>query len=259
MRLRQRRRMAGARRRDAASDSPVRIGCAGWSLASRQVALFGAGGSVLARYATRLDVVEINSSFYRPHRRQTYERWAAGVPAHFRFSVKLPRAITHEAGLRGCGAALDAFTEQVGGLGGHLGGVLVQLPPSLVFDARVAQAFFAMLRRRLAVPVACEPRHASWFSPRAEALWRRHRIARVAADPAPHPEAAMPGGAGDWIYWRWHGSPRMYYSAYDDGRLDALAQAALAAARRARPVWCIFDNTAHGHATTDALGLRRRL
>ena len=251
--------MARSRPSARSAGKPVRVGCAGWSLASRQAPLFGPGDSHLSRYATRLDAVEINSSFYRPHRRETYERWAASVPATFRFSVKLPRAITHEAALRGCGPALDAFAQQVAGLGTRLGGVLVQLPPSLVFEARVAQAFFAMLRRRIPASIACEPRHASWFAPRVDALWRRHAIARVAADPAPHPEAAVPGGEGDWTYWRWHGSPRMYYSAYDDVRLDALAQAARAGASIRRPAWCIFDNTAHGHAVEDALRLVERL
>ena len=65
----------------------IRIGCAGWSVLSRHRALFGTEGSHLARYATRFDAVEINSSFYRPHRRATYERWAASVPDAFRFSL----------------------------------------------------------------------------------------------------------------------------------------------------------------------------
>ena len=70
----------------------VGIGCAGWSIPGRHAALFGAGDSALARYATRFDVVEVNSSFYRPHQHATWRRWAAAVPRGFRFSVKLPQA-----------------------------------------------------------------------------------------------------------------------------------------------------------------------
>ena len=206
---------------------------------------------MLARYATRLDCVEVNSSFYRPHQRETYARWAAAVPARFRFTVKMPRAISHEARLRQCGSLLDAFLYECSGLGGKLGCLLLQLPPSLVLDGRTAGAFLAMLRRRWDGPVACEPRHASWFTPRAEALLRKHRVARVAADPAPHPGAATPGGDDAMAYWRWHGSPRMYYSAYGDDSLHELARevAVRATARR----WVVFDNTAHGHAIDDAL------
>lgn len=224
---------------------------------SRHAHLFGPGDSHLARYATRFDVVEINSSFYRPHRPETYARWAAAVPARFRFSVKLPKAITHDARLRGSGDALSHFADEIAGLGRKLGGVLVQLPPSLAYDARIAETFFAMLRRRIAAPVACEPRHASWFEPRVDRLWQRHAIARVAADPARLPAAAVPGGDPRSTYWRWHGSPRMYYDAYSDAALAALAHDLRA--QSGRQHWCIFDNTAGGHAVADAARLQALL
>lgn len=237
--------------------SAVRIGCAGWSYASAQAGHFGPGDSQLARYATRFDVVEINSSFYRSHRRETYARWAAAVPRGFRFSVKLPREVTHDARLERCGSVLDRFAGEVDGLGGKLGGLLVQLPPSLAFASRTASTFFAMLRRRFPeAPAACEPRHASWFAPAVDALWDRYAIARVAADPAKIPGADGPGGAGRWHYWRLHGSPRMYYSAYGEERLRAYADALRRVARRGRPAWCIFDNTAHGFSIADAAALQ---
>jgi uncharacterized protein YecE (DUF72 family) len=244
----------------AGSSSRVRIGCAGWSIPSRHAGLFGSGDSHLARYATRFDVAEINSTFYRPHHARTFERWAASVPRGFLFSAKLPKAISHEMRLQRAGDALTTFFDQVAGLGPKLGGVLLQLPPSLAFDARVAERFFAMLRRRSGTRVACEPRHASWFTPAADALLMRHAVARVAADPARLPGAASPGGAGAaarWRYWRWHGSPRIYYSRYDDAALQALANGLVRAASARTPAWCILDNTAHGHAMEDAARLQR--
>lgn len=243
----------------------IRIGCAGWSIAGAQRGLFGNGdgASVLHRYATRLGAVEINSSFHRPHRHATYAKWAQAVPPGFRFSVKLPRAITHDARLQRAGPLLDAFMAGACGLGDRLGVLLVQLPPGLAFDAADVARFFAMLRRRWQGAVACEPRHASWFAPGAEALLQRHRIARVAADPAPHPGAQYPGGDDRLQYWRWHGSPRTYYSAYEADALQQLRDAVLAPARdTAAPVghapetWVIFDNTAHGHAVPNALQLQ---
>jgi uncharacterized protein YecE (DUF72 family) len=239
--------------------SPVRVGCAGWSIPSAHAGLFDAGDSHLARYATRFDVVEINSTFHRRHAPAVFARWAASVPARFRFSLKLPRAITHDARLERTGDALSRFFDDASGLGRALGGVLVQLPPSLAFNAAVAGRFFAMLRRRCSVPVACEPRHPSWFEPGVDALWQAHSIARAAADPARLPAAAEPGGAGmaaGWHYWRWHGSPRIYYSAYDEPALGALAEQLSAHGTRATPAWCIFDNTAAGHAMRDASRLQ---
>ncbi|HST45537.1 MAG TPA: DUF72 domain-containing protein [Luteimonas sp.] len=234
----------------------VRVGTAGWSIATAHRPLFGDGDSLLARYATRFDVAEINSSFHRPHQRATYARWAATVPPGFRFSAKLPRTITHDLRLQGAGPTLDAFMAQVDGLGAKLGCLLVQLPPSLVFDARAAATFFAMLRRRFDGGVACEPRHASWFGASADRLWDRMRIARVAADPAPVAGAGAPGGDRSLTYWRWHGAPRVYYSDYADSALHSLALEVRAATPARGCAWVLFDNTAHGFATPNAAGFQ---
>lgn len=237
----------------------VLVGCAGWSLPREHQAGFPAEGTHLERYAARFPAAEINTSFYRPHRPSTYARWGASVPPSFRFSVKVPKAITHGLRLRGAGDALDAFLAEAGGLGDRLGCLLVQLPPSLDFDAAVAGGFFAALRDRTGVPVACEPRHASWFTAEADECLAGAGIARVAADPARVPEAAEPGGAPDPVYYRLHGSPRIYYSAYDDAYLAALAARLREHAAAGRRAWCIFDNTAAGAATANALDLLARL
>ena len=163
---------------------------------------------------------------------------------------------------RGWSAARPRFVRsrrKSGGLGSKLGGVLVQLPPSLVFDARLAGTFFRTMRAVFAVPIACEPRHASWFAPRVDNVWERFDIARVAADPAVADGGDAPGGAGRWSYIRLHGSPRLYYSAYDDARLSTFAAALRAADRSRRPAWCIFDNTAHSHAVENAARLQALL
>ncbi|WP_416057555.1 DUF72 domain-containing protein [Stenotrophomonas maltophilia] len=235
-----------------------RIGCAGWSLPSRDAAGFGDGASALQRYATRFGLAEINSSFYRPHKPETYARWAQSVPEEFRFSLKMPRAISHECGLKGAAPLLEPFLQGAEQLGDRLGALLLQLPPSLAYDGRTASAFFRALRRRTPVPVACEPRHQSWFTDAADAMMVTHDIARVAADPARFPLAAVPGGARHWSYWRWHGRPRMYYSSYVEDHLRDLAEQAGEAAQQG-PVWIILDNTAHGHAVSNALRLQALL
>lgn len=248
---------------DASADAaPARVGCAGWSVLRAHAGLFGDGDSMLARYASRFDVAEINSSFYRSHQPRTYARWASEVPPGFRFLVKLPRDITHEQRLVGSGALLDRFVAEVSALGDRLACVLVQLPPSLAYAPRSAGIFFGMLRRRLHCGIACEPRHRSWFDDKVDMLWRRHRVSRVAADPALCEEAAVPGGDPRWRYWRWHGSPDMYYSRYDDDALARLADAVAATPGAVARKFVIFDNTARGHATADAARfqdlLRRR-
>ncbi|MBN9598834.1 MAG: DUF72 domain-containing protein [Afipia sp.] len=235
----------------------LRIGTAGWTVPAPYADVMPRGGSHLERYARRLDAVEINSSFYRPHQRKTYERWAQSTPADFRFSVKMPKAVTHEARLADCDALLDRFVAEVTGLGGKLGVLLVQLPPSFGFDRPLADRFVRALRRRLDAPVALEPRHRSWFTSEVAAWLADLGIARVAADPAPVAEAGRPGGWGGLAYYRWHGSPRIYYSDYDAGALASLKSTLDESCRRGVPTWCIFDNTALGAALGNALALAR--
>ncbi|MBO9557690.1 MAG: DUF72 domain-containing protein [Caulobacter sp.] len=230
----------------------IRIGTAGWS-APRDLDIFPADGSGLERYAAVFNAVEINSSFYRPHQRKTYERWAASTPAGFRFAVKAPRTITHERRLVDCGEPLARFLEECGGLGGKLGPLLIQLPPSLRFDPSVVERFLSAWREATPAATVLEPRHATWFEAPADALLRRFEIARVAADPAVIPAAAEPGGWNGLVYRRLHGSPAMYKSSYDDGRLESLAERIVD--ESAVETWCVFDNTQFGAATTDALKL----
>jgi uncharacterized protein YecE (DUF72 family) len=236
-----------------------RIGRAAWALPKAYLAEFPAEGTHLQRYAARFSAVEINSSFYRPHRPATYARWAASVPPDFRFAVKVPKTITHDARLSGVDALLDAFLHEVTELGDKLGCLLVQLPPSLDWEEPTADAFLASLRARHAGAVVIEPRHPTWFSQEVTQRFCAHRIGRVAADPARTPEAAEPGGWPEVVYYRLHGSPRIYYSAYDETYLDRLAERLRDEATRAREVWCIFDNTALDAATPNALGLIERI
>src|SRR3984957_9130196 len=193
------------------------VGTAGWTVPKQHLALFSAPGegekrSHLERYASRLRCTEINSSFYRPHRRATWERWAATTPDEFRFAVKAPKAVTHIAKLENTGAILLEFFDAVCGLGKKLGPVLIQLPPKLAFDEGVAREFFTTLRELHQGGVVLEPRHASWFSASTDRLLRSFQIARVAADPPKGSEAAAyPGGWPGLRYWRLHGAPRTYY------------------------------------------------
>ena len=237
----------------------IRVGCADWSLPRAVQDAFGEGDSHLARYATRFPVAEINSSFHRPHQRSLYEKWAASVPADFRFCAKLPRTITHDRRLLDCEDLLAEFLAQAGGLGGKLACLLVQLPPSFAYERAVAAPFLELLRGRFAGALALEPRHATWFAADADALLRGLQIARVLADPVRHEPGRWPGGWPQRVYLRLHGSPRVYYSAYEPAVLQALAERLLRAQAEGAEVWCIFDNTASGAAAGNALELQRLL
>ncbi len=236
----------------AAESARIRIGTAGWSLPQAVRERFPPGASHLERYARTFSCVEINSSFYRPHRRSTYERWSNSVPDDFAFALKMPKMVTHERRLAGCDGLLERFLDESAGLGEKRAILLVALPPSFAFDGALVATFFESLRERYDGLVACEPRHLSWFLPAAQTLLSSFEIACVAADPAPVAAAATPGGWRGLAYYRWHGTPRTYYSAYEE---VALRSFAALVAGHAGCVWCVFDNTALGAATENALRL----
>lgn len=233
------------------------VGCAGWKLGREYGASFPSLGTHLERYAAHIPATEINTSFQRSHRPSTYAKWAASVGDEFRFSVKLPKSITHEHRLQNCGALLDCFLTECCALDTKLGCLLVQLPPSLMYDPGVARVFFEQLRTRYAGQVVIEPRHESWLE--AHRLLIDHQVAQVAVDPRKITGDDAPGGWPGLRYWRLHGSPRVYYSAYDHEWLQRLAAEVAASKSDGVPTWCIFDNTARDAALGNALSMQELL
>lgn len=231
------------------------IGTAGWSIPASLACHFPGDGPHLDRYARVMNATEINSSFHRPHRRSTYERWSSAVPATFAFSVKMPKVISHEKRCVDCDDELRQFLDESAGLGEKRRVLLLQLPPTFQFEQERMDRFFELCRRAGAPPIACEPRHASWFTPETDALLETWRVARAGADPARALGAETPGGWAGIRYFRMHGTPRVYYSSYSAESLDRLASMLLLCPNQA---WCIFDNTASGAAAADALNLRSR-
>jgi uncharacterized protein YecE (DUF72 family) len=231
------------------------VGCAGWAVPKACSGRFPQDGSHLQRYAQVFNAVEINSSFYRSHQPATYARWAASVPDDFRFAVKMPRTISHQARLLECDAMVPAFLGEAQQLGAKLGCLLLQLPPSLAYSASVALPFFGRLRRLYHGPVVCEPRHVSWFVPAVNHQLKDHGIGLVAADPARVPRAAVPAGDPVMQYLRLHGSPRIYYDSYPDATLRRISLKLRRPASHTSQRWCIFDNTALGHATSNGLDM----
>ncbi len=225
------------------------IGTAGWSVPRDKKEQ----ESHLHRYSRIFTCVEINSSFYRPHRAATWARWSQETPPYFRFSIKAPKTITHEAKLHDTAHLLKAFFEQIKPMSEKTGPILFQLPPSLSFDLAVANDFFSLLRKLYKREVALEPRHATWFTPSVNMLLREKGITRVVADPPKGRHVASePGGDTGLTYYRLHGAPKTYYSNYEEDFLAALASKI----KVQNNVWVVFDNTALSHAYSNALRLQ---
>lgn len=196
------------------------IGTAGWQL-PKSLRLAPSTDPQLLRYAGLFNAVEINSTFYRPHQAKTFTRWAASVPSGFRFAVKMHKEVTHLHRLADIRPA-QTFLEMVSVLGDKLGPVLVQLPPSLTWSD-IAEDFLAALREVYDGAVVLEARHPSWASHDAQQAMKANAISGVAADPPLLSTDLRPSGHAEPVYFRLHGSPRVYWSSYSDEFLEALS------------------------------------
>ncbi|HEX4628268.1 MAG TPA: DUF72 domain-containing protein, partial [Gemmatimonadales bacterium] len=156
-------------------------GTSGFSYASWKGAFYPktlAGSKMLAFYASRLNGVELNGSFYRMPPATALEKWVAAVPAGFRFCMKASRGLTYSAeGFDRVGLAL-LFAERMAPLGERRGPVLLQFPPARQRNAVLLDSLLAALGGA----VACEFRHESWFHAETYAVIKSHGGAVVVTD-----------------------------------------------------------------------------
>lgn len=228
----------------------IRIGISGWRYAPWRGEFYPPGlvqRRELEYAAGCFPTIEINGSFYSLQSPDSYTAWHDATPDDFVFAVKGPRYITHLKRLRDVERPLANFLASgVLRLGGKLGPMLWQLPPTLKFDEALIDAFLsalprdtdaalslarrrdvALMRGRSALAIdrnrplrhALEVRHDSFLDRRFVQLLRRHRTALVVADTAgrwPYLEDVT----ADFLYLRLHGDAQLYVSGYSDDALS---------------------------------------
>ncbi len=199
----------------------IHIGSCAWTFEDWRGSFYPAdlpASRWLAWYARVFNAVEIDSTFYASPPTHTVARWLAEAPPHFRFTCKAPKTITHERRLRGCDGLLADFLEAMQPLHGHLGPILVQLPPSFApeRDATALRDFVLGLPHgwRFAI----EFRHADWHQPRFARLLEDHGVCwawsdmTALADQDKAPFGFLPETA-DFLYVRLMGDQRTKYGA----------------------------------------------
>lgn len=204
---------------------------------------------MLPYYAERLDTVEINYTFYRLPTDRLLAGWAAATPDGFRFTLKAPRRITHEARLAGCESVTDAFCAAAATLGDKLGALLFQLPPSLRKDVDLLARFLRLLPPGLRP--AFEFRHASWHDPAVFELLRGHGAALCVAD-AERLRTPLHVTAR-------HAYFRLRDQGYDDADLARWADAIAGAAGACGDVYVYFKHEDRGAGPEFARRLLDRL
>ncbi len=138
----------------------------------------------LAHYATKLEAVEINSTFYRFPTKKLLAGWVSEVPESFVFALKVPQKITHIARLKEVGDAVKTLLENVRDeLGPRAGALDLQLPPNFKKDmGRLRDVFAAADSVERRPRIACEFRHPSWFDDEVHTLLADHDAALVLAE-----------------------------------------------------------------------------
>ena len=238
--------------------SSIFIGTAGWSIPTYLKPKFPSIGTHLQRYAQVFNCVEINSSFYRDHKPDTYAKWTSMVPDHFRFAIKLNREFTHHNRLQQPEPRINQVLAGISELKEKWAVLLIQLPPSLEFDLEITKKFLQKLRKYYSGPVVWEPRHLSWITHYAVQLLAEFKINKVIADPEPCPiKESLRNNLEELRYFRLHGSPDIYKSRYSQEVIQELTQTIHDSASKNTPAWFIFDNTTYGYATENAMELQQ--
>ncbi|MBO9623064.1 MAG: DUF72 domain-containing protein [Sphingomonas sp.] len=233
----------------------VRIGCSGWIYRHWRGRFYPEKLAVkkwFAFYAEHFDTVEINNSFYRLPRAETFDAWAAQAPPGFRYAVKANRFLTQAKKLKDCEEPLQRMMPPFRHLGETLGPILYQLPPRFRLNLERLESFLELIPKD--VTNVFEFRDKSWYDDAVFALLARHGAGFCAHD--------MPGlesprlAVGPAAYLRFHGGQGKYWGRYADEALLAAADWIAAEARGGREVWAYFNNDTEGAAIDDALTLK---
>ena len=180
--------------------SRVYVGTSGFSYAAWKGAFYPRRlrqADMLAFYASRLETVEINTTFYGDPTEDVIAAWSSAVPVSFRFAVKAPRRITHARRERLMQGDFGRFATLLEGFGDRLGPLLFQFPPTAEYQPGRLEAFLKRLPATWRV--AFQFRHPSWHVASVTRLIEASGAAVCHADGEPEPG---PLGRGTFLYFR---------------------------------------------------------
>ncbi|MDT8757866.1 DUF72 domain-containing protein [Sphingomonas psychrotolerans] len=236
----------------------IRVGCSGWIYAHWRGRFYPEKLAVknwFAFYAEHFDTVEINNSFYRLPKAETFDAWRKQAPPGFCYAVKANRFLTQAKKLKDCAEPIERMMAPFRHLQPALGPILYQLPPRFRINLERLESFLQLIPRD--VINVFEFRDKSWYDDAVFALLERYGASFCAHD--------MPGSdsariaVGPVTYLRFHGGEGKYWGRYSDEGLLAAADWMVEQARGGRTVWAYFNNDAEAHAVHDALTLKAML
>ncbi len=233
----------------------IRIGCSGWNYRHWRELFYPKGLPQrlwFDFYAEHFDTVEINNSFYRLPKAETFEKWRDQAPPGFCYAVKANRFLTQAKKLKDCAEPLARMMPPFRALGDRLGPILYQLPPRFRINLERLAEFLELAPKD--VTNVFEFRDPSWYEDETYALLEKHGASFCVHD--------MKGSATERIavgpaaYVRFHGGVGKYWGRYSDEALLSWTDWLVEQARAGRTCWCYFNNDIHAHAIHDAQTLK---
>jgi uncharacterized protein YecE (DUF72 family) len=202
-------------------------------------------------YCEHFSTLELNVTFYRFPRLPALQNWYEKSPAAFVFAVKAPRAITHYKKFSGTERMLSDFYGLIrDGLQEKLGCVLFQLSPRTRYTPERLQKIVESLDP--AFDNVLEFRHASWWNSDVYSMLSKHHIAFCGMSHPDFPSDIVQNT--DLLYYRFHGVPELYRSAYKQPQLKKFADTVTAG--KTKKAFVYFNNDAAVAAIDNAKQLQ---
>jgi uncharacterized protein YecE (DUF72 family) len=207
----------------------------------------------LEYYSRHFNTVELNSTFYRTPKPETFQKWYDSTPDHFRFSVKGSRYITHLKQLKQVDDYVQNFFHAIQPLKEKTGCVLWQLPPKLKRNDERLEAFLKTLPAEHDHTV--EFRNMSWFDDEVYQLLDKYNVSLCLLS-APDDLPEIVKKTGDAMYIRFHGKTDWYTYDYSTDELKAWHQKISEAGPET--VYAYFNNDYEAYAVHNAKELMSR-
>lgn len=238
----------------------IKVGTSGWSFYDKENIFYPAtvkSKDRLSYYSKEFNTVEINTTFYHFPRETTVEKWFLESEEDFKFIIKLNRYFTHSKKLiidEESTQKLEVFLNSIEGLKGKLGGVLIQIPPSLKMDLERLKIFLKEFKelQKLDYKIFFEVRDESWIEEDFFNFLEIYNVNLVYND-SKNKWPNLLKLTGDTLYLRLHGRERIYYSSYSNDKLEGFLEEVKSIGK---PAYIFFNNTASSSGVKNAMYMK---
>lgn len=235
----------------------IYIGCSGFHYKEWKSVFYPEGlpqSKWFRFYCEHFNTLELNVTFYKFPTEKSLTKWYTESPEDFKFSVKVPKAITHFKKFNDCERMLGDFYKSVQqGLQQKLGCVLFQLPPQIIYSEEILQKIIGLLNPSFKNVI--EFRSAGWWNKNVFDQLKKNNIVFTGISYPNLPDNVIKTSSN--LYYRFHGVPVLYKSAYPESFLENIIEQINKL--KVKEAWIYFNNTWGTAAIKNAKFLQRKI